>query len=91
MVFRAARDPRERVSAPRALARDLRRAIAATTLTARAERARDVATHQNAAALAPPLDARRYDFVARDLDTDREVALSTFKGKVCLIVNVASK
>jgi len=32
-----------------------------------------------------------YDFSARDLDTDAEVSLDKYKGKVSLIVNVASK
>lgn len=32
-----------------------------------------------------------YDFNARDLDTDQDVSLSKYKGKVSLIVNVASK
>jgi hypothetical protein len=35
--------------------------------------------------------ARRYDFTVRDLDNNKEVALSQYRGKVSLIVNVASK
>lgn len=33
----------------------------------------------------------RYDYTVRDLDTNKEVALSKYRGKVSLIVNVASK
>lgn len=38
----------------------------------------------------PPLPASLFDFTVADID-DKPVALSTFRGKVLLIVNVASK
>ena len=38
----------------------------------------------------PPAGASIYDFTVKDID-GKEVALSTYKGDVLLIVNVASK
>eukprot|EP00032_Breviata_anathema_P000927 JZ551003.1.p1 GENE.JZ551003.1~~JZ551003.1.p1 ORF type:complete len:189 (+),score=47.23 JZ551003.1:26-568(+) len=46
---------------------------------------------ETASSSAPTAPKSFYDFVMKDLATDEEVPLANYKGKVCIVVNVASK
>lgn len=72
-----------RAPAPRADPRAQTRARATRAQT-RARSSRD----RGRRARASP---RSYDFTVKDLDSNKDVALSAYRGKVSLIVNVASK
>jgi glutathione peroxidase-family protein len=48
-------------------------------------------TPDDTAGVARPPHPHSYDFTVKDLVSNKDVPLSAYKGKVSLIVNVASK